>query len=327
MFPRLRAALRSAGVFVGVTREQGLVTALGDSSPSVRWSARQILGGSDPKVVGPWLVEAISTSPDPFVRRGAVDALRWAITPIAAWRATRDPNALVALPVFLRILEEENDREMLIPAIDGLGVFGEQAKEHADVLQRFLRDPDKKIRAEAEESLEMVGIGEGDVLARMMIEEQAEHLGGAPAEPGASAPAIEEPWDPALDRAVEAEDRGGGGAVTARLVYADWLQSRGHPRGELIALQQARAESAGDVPRANEIERAIRRLFRRHRRSLLPAVPLPFGWRLQWRAGFLDEIDAPENGKPLKSLLRHRAARFVRAVRVEGVEIKLPRRA
>ena len=52
-----------------------------------------------------------------------------------------------------------------------------------------------------------------------------------------------------------------------RLVYADWLTERGHPRGELIVLQCAqRAGTATDKQRA------------RIRRSR-PALPASNGWR------------------------------------------------
>jgi uncharacterized protein (TIGR02996 family) len=91
------------------------------------------------------------------------------------------------------------------------------------------------------------------------------------------------------------------------LVYGDWLQSRGDPRGELIALHHA-----GEVDRANRLA------F-----SLLPpliAGALDRGLRLDWRLGFverarlgrLDSASDAEARNVLDALLADPAGRVLR---------------
>ena len=91
------------------------------------------------------------------------------------------------------------------------------------------------------------------------------------------------------------------------LVYADWLQSRGDPRGELIALHHA-----GQTERANELAH-----------SLLPqalASVLDRGLRLDWRLGFverarlgrLDSASEPDARQVLDTLLADPSARVLR---------------
>ncbi len=74
----------------------------------------------------------------------------------------------------------------------------------------------------------------------------------------------------------------------AYLVYADWLQSRGDPRGELIAVQVKLAQAAGDAAlRARETE-----LLAAHRAAWLGDLAAleanDFG--ATWRNGFLRSI-------------------------------------
>jgi len=91
------------------------------------------------------------------------------------------------------------------------------------------------------------------------------------------------------------------------LVYADWLQSHGDPRGELIALHHA-----GHADRANELAY-----------TLLPpevASALDRGLRLEWRLGFvararlgrLDSASGPEARHVLDALLADPSARVLR---------------
>ena len=106
----------------------------------------------------------------------------------------------------------------------------------------------------------------------------------------------------------------------AYLVYADWLQSQGDPRGELIALQHAKATDPAKRAAASASEK---KLFEKHEKELLG----PIGKDSErytdvvWRYGFLKSVrvgvdyDSYEEGsrleKLLKTLLEHPSARFL----------------
>lgn len=89
-------------------------------------------------------------------------------------------------------------------------------------------------------------------------------------------------------------------------VYGDWLQQRGDPRGELIALQIA-AEETGD-PALAEVAAAY---LARHRDLLLPTGRES----LTWRAGFIRGITIsphnPNKAELLEEILAHPSGRFV----------------
>ena len=107
------------------------------------------------------------------------------------------------------------------------------------------------------------------------------------------------------------------------LVYADWLQARGEPRGELIVLQHRR-EQCPDDPALAMAEAA---LLREHRAALVGGMDrFPEAMQLEWRLGFIRaaRIMRPEPEPPaapppyppepppafelLRALLRHPAA-------------------
>lgn len=66
-------------------------------------------------------------------------------------------------------------------------------------------------------------------------------------------------------------------------VYADWLQSHGQPRGELIALM-LRAEGRPSSKLATEIS-----AFEQRHTNVLRG-PAPFGGDLTWRRGFIESV-------------------------------------
>jgi uncharacterized protein (TIGR02996 family) len=124
---------------------------------------------------------------------------------------------------------------------------------------------------------------------------------GEPREPGLEAALIANPYD-----------------TTAAAVYGDWYQSRGHPRGELIALQLAEARDGDESLRS-----ATRKHLARHRESLLgelarhdaPGEDSPFTWRL----GFirrLDLTDASEAALLVRAVLAHPSGRFLAEARL-----------
>jgi uncharacterized protein (TIGR02996 family) len=117
--------------------------------------------------------------------------------------------------------------------------------------------------------------------------------------------------------------------VETYLVYADLLQSRGDPRGELIAMDH-RLLTHGPSP---ELQRARDALFARHREAWLgdlsehgPCV------ELSWRLGFIksarialdwDHYDAGvEPDQLLARLLAHPSARFLQELRLGMVNFE-----
>lgn len=125
----------------------------------------------------------------------------------------------------------------------------------------------------------------------------------------------DEPFDPELDAAMRAN----WDPATA-LVYADWYQQHNqHPRGELIALQVARAKQPED-PALAEAEAAL--LAREHDRLLGPIGVKPesyhLGLELTWEYGFVTAVRISGQGKDsqgeqlLWDVLRHPSTRFLR---------------
>jgi uncharacterized protein (TIGR02996 family) len=77
-----------------------------------------------------------------------------------------------------------------------------------------------------------------------------------------------------------------------RLVFADWLEERGNPRGEFIRVQCLLAGLAPGDRRRPPLERRERRLLALHQGEWLGSLrPLLSGW--SFRRGFLDAIAVP----------------------------------
>lgn len=81
-----------------------------------------------------------------------------------------------------------------------------------------------------------------------------------------------------------------------RMVYADWLQSRGDPRGELIQLQCQLAAVPDDDRRRN-IRIAENKLLAAHgqawKQPLLDRLPPGFEYKLEFVRGFIEEATIP----------------------------------
>lgn len=117
--------------------------------------------------------------------------------------------------------------------------------------------------------------------------------------------------------------------TAALLVYADWLQARGDPRGELIVVQLRRATAPDDAAlRAREAE-----LLRQHRARWLGELAelRPRDLDVTWRHGF---VHAVRIGPPLEAheateidvgvalgrLVRLPAAEMVRELAIGAIE-------
>jgi uncharacterized protein (TIGR02996 family) len=95
--------------------------------------------------------------------------------------------------------------------------------------------------------------------------------------------------NPELEAAIEKQPDN----VEAYLVYGDWLQSQGDPRGELIALQCAAHQAQGEE--AKKLERQASALVRKYKKYLLGPLAdrendEDFGDKdveVEWRFGFI----------------------------------------
>ena len=95
------------------------------------------------------------------------------------------------------------------------------------------------------------------------------------------------------------------------VVYADWLQGQGDPRGELIAVQLALETARG--PRWGELRRRELQILREHAGALLgPAAAWPSD-RYDWRRGFVDRLHGGLDGADAHVLAQPSLA-LVRAV-------------
>jgi len=80
------------------------------------------------------------------------------------------------------------------------------------------------------------------------------------------------------------------------LVYADWLQSVGHPQGDLIALAHAHLGVE-----SREVLIAEGQILRRHWSRLLGDLSDPGGVDLTWRLGFIRSARVFDDGDHLRA--------------------------
>jgi uncharacterized protein (TIGR02996 family) len=129
----------------------------------------------------------------------------------------------------------------------------------------------------------------------------------------------EEPSDPSMDAQLRVDP----GDADVALIYADWLQQRGHPRGKLIAVQAALRARQGD-PELVDAEQA---LFAEHADALLGPlgslttdsedgddVMIVLEWDLGWirRVKIVGRSDEPAD--LAWEVLRHPSAKFLRSL-------------
>ncbi|MCA9667116.1 MAG: TIGR02996 domain-containing protein [Myxococcales bacterium] len=112
--------------------------------------------------------------------------------------------------------------------------------------------------------------------------------------------------------------------VQAYLVYGDWLQARGDPRGALIAAQHALL----DDPESPPLRETERLLIEEHARELggptLDVEPAP---QMRWQLGFWRALRCgsfgwsakPWHDEHVQALLEHDSARFVRELAADGL--------
>lgn len=127
-------------------------------------------------------------------------------------------------------------------------------------------------------------------------------VGGGGAEAGPPAPPIE---GPELDEHLAAIARAPSD-VEKRQVFGDWLQSKGHPWGELIALNHAAATAPNASKRA-EFEKAVTQLIQKSGSAFLGDLARAGRpTRFEWNYGFLEEavVASPTDKLVLKERLQ-----------------------
>ncbi|WP_164016879.1 WGR domain-containing protein [Pyxidicoccus trucidator] len=111
----------------------------------------------------------------------------------------------------------------------------------------------------------------------------------------------------------------------AYLVYGDWLQRQGDPRGELIALQHAAMQASGEE--ATKLKKQVSSLLESRKAALLGDLAdaldeeeLTVEWHLGFirtaRVGQKDYDSDRDIGELLKELLAHPSARFLQGLTI-----------
>ena len=127
--------------------------------------------------------------------------------------------------------------------------------------------------------------------------------------------------NPELEAAIENDP----GDEDAYLVYADWLQTQGDPRGELIAVQAAARRDPTDA----ELAKRVGELLARHDAVLLGELGEHMS--VIWHLGFVRGVTlAPDRNvevplRALRDLLAHPSGRFVQSIafaQPKGVDAK-----
>jgi uncharacterized protein (TIGR02996 family) len=140
----------------------------------------------------------------------------------------------------------------------------------------------------------------------------------------------DEPREPTFEAALAAAP---DDAATA-LVYADWYQQQGHPRGALIATQCGLAANPAD-PRLQAEEAELFREWRDYLLGPLERVATPFALQLDlaWEHGFIRRARLVgfagelETNALLWDLLRHPSARFLRELVLGSTTLGFPTNA
>jgi uncharacterized protein (TIGR02996 family) len=78
-----------------------------------------------------------------------------------------------------------------------------------------------------------------------------------------------------------------------RLIFADWLEERGDPRGEFIRVQIALANLPEDDPGRGKLLLRQRKLWKAHEDQWFPLADKSYQYFSEMRRGFLEHIDIP----------------------------------
>ncbi|MBZ4412373.1 WGR domain-containing protein [Myxococcus faecalis] len=187
-----------------------------------------------------------------------------------------------------------------------IGTDGQEKTQSFDSDEKAQKEYDKLVREKEKKGYELVGDGEG----------------GDDDDEGE---AVEGKSNPELEAAIQKDPDN----VDAYLVYGDWLQAQGDPRGELIALQHALSKASG--AEATALKKQVSAHIKKHKALLLGSMAK--GWSdeeitLEWHLGFIrsarlgrKEYDSEfDVGEGVKTLLTHPSGRFLRSLAVGIVD-------
>ncbi|NMO21886.1 WGR domain-containing protein [Pyxidicoccus fallax] len=178
-----------------------------------------------------------------------------------------------------------------------IGTNGQEKTQTFDTSAEAKKEYEKLVREKEKKGYELVGDGEGG-------DEGDGESGEAASNPELEAAILANPDD-----------------ADAYLVYGDWLQSQGDPRGELIALQAAALKATGDE--AANLKKQISKFLKSHKDALLGELADAEDeeeLKVEWHLGFIrsarvgqkdydSERDVPEL---VKELIAHPSAKFLR---------------
>lgn len=125
--------------------------------------------------------------------------------------------------------------------------------------------------------------------------------------------------DPGLEAAIASQPE----LVDNYLVYADWLAARGHPRGELIAVQQRLSLAPDDA----ELQARHAQLLDEHRKALgCEGGPGIAGFEVDWHLGFWRavriELDGDaESSAGVEAVLGHPSAALLESLTIHGANL------
>ncbi|WP_163997171.1 WGR domain-containing protein [Pyxidicoccus caerfyrddinensis] len=180
-----------------------------------------------------------------------------------------------------------------------IGTDGQEKTQSFSDTATAKKEYDKLVREKEKKGYELVGDGEGG------------DDGDGEAGESASNPELEATIFSNPDNA------------DAYLVYGDWLQRQGDPRGELIALQHAALQASGDE--AANLKKQIAKHLKSFKDALLGDLADAVDeeeLKVEWHLGFIrtarvgqKDYDSDRDiAELVKTLLAHPSARFIRGL-------------
>ncbi len=227
--------------------------------------------------------------------------------------APAKPTAPAAAPVVAAPAAVEPGFRRFEFSEGGSNKFWEVKVDDSTQLVRF----GKIGTAGQEKEKDFDGPGEAKADTKKLI---AEKTGKGYVEVGGKPKAV---GNPELEAAIEKNPDD----PTGYLIYADWLQAKGDPLGELIMLQH---KAATEPAKAKDLNRTANALIKKHKQALFGALAEleengdDKGMTVEWQFGFMKKValrgemfDDGDGGDPaedLANLLDLPAARFIQGL-------------
>jgi uncharacterized protein (TIGR02996 family) len=207
-----------------------------------------------------------------------------------AARSLGQLGAAEAVPHLIKALDGD-DYSVAAEAAESLGKLGEAARPAVEPLTEAAKSRSKNLRSAATAALKL--------LPPATAEDQAAWTVAKARQTAASSQRTNEHM---VRHIIENPDD-----ITARLVYADWLDEHDNPRGEFIRVQCRLAELAEDESERPALEAREKELWAAHGKTWRKEAP---AWPhiVRFRRGFAEEVQCPP-----KAFLKQGAGLFRRA--------------